>query len=137
MTRFAIDAPVAVRLARDEVSISDEHQLVGPSILRSHAMSLLYGGVRSGELDETEALLALDRLTTMRIRLLGDRVLQDVAWKVATKLGWPDTLDAEYVALTQLQADAFITLDPALADAVNGLVTIAPIEALWQTGRGS
>ncbi len=26
-------------------------------------------------------------------------------------LDWPDTFDAEYVALTQLQADALITLD--------------------------
>jgi hypothetical protein len=39
-------------------------------------------------------------------------------------------LDAEYVALTQLQAGAFITLDRQLADAVKDLVTVAPIEAL-------
>lgn len=55
---------------------------------------------------------------------------QNVAWKIADQLGWADTLDAEYVALTQLQADAFITLDAQLAQAVQGLVTIAPIEAL-------
>ena len=66
----------------------------------------------------------------LRIRLLGDRVLQNLAWKVADRLGWPDTLDAEYVALTQLQADAFITLDRDLAHEVRDLVTIAPIEAL-------
>jgi predicted nucleic acid-binding protein len=64
------------------------------------------------------------------IRLLGDRVLQNVAWKVADQLGWPDTLDAEYVALTQLQADALITIDRQLARAVKDLVTVAPIEAL-------
>ena len=66
----------------------------------------------------------------LRIRLLGDRVLQNVAWKVADHLGWPDTYHAEYVALTQLQADAFITLDAQLAHAVKDLVTVAPIEAL-------
>jgi len=32
--------------------------------------------------------------------------------------------------LTQLQADAFITLDRQLAAAVQDLVTVAPIEAL-------
>ena len=48
-----------------------------------------------------------------------------------TKLGWPDTFDAEYVALTELQADALITLDRRLADAVKDLVTVAPIEALF------
>jgi hypothetical protein len=34
------------------------------------------------------------------------------------------------VAVTQLQADAFITLDEDLARAVTGLVTMAPILAL-------
>jgi len=41
------------------------------------------------------------------------------------------TRDAEYVALTQLQADAFITLDAELADSVKDLVTIASIEELF------
>jgi predicted nucleic acid-binding protein len=49
---------------------------------------------------------------------------------VADQLGWSTTYDAEYVALTQLQADAFITLDEQLAHAVKNLVTIAPMEAL-------
>jgi predicted nucleic acid-binding protein len=72
----------------------------------------------------------LDYVRGLRIRLLGDRVLQAVAWKVAAQLGWSDTFDAEYVALTQLQADALITLDQRLADAVKDLVTVAPLEAL-------
>ena len=72
----------------------------------------------------------LNYVRELRIRLLGDRVLQTVAWKVADQLGWPDTFDAEYVALTQLQADAFITLDAELAHAVKDLVRIVPIEAL-------
>jgi predicted nucleic acid-binding protein len=67
----------------------------------------------------------------LRIRLLGDRVLQEVARKAAVLLGWPDTFDAEYVALTQPHADALITLDGHLADAVKDLVTVAPIEALY------
>jgi len=64
----------------------------------------------------------------LRIRLLADRVLQNLAC-VADQLGWPDTFDAEYVALTQLRADALITLDRQLAHAVKDLVTVAPIEA--------
>jgi predicted nucleic acid-binding protein len=50
--------------------------------------------------------------------------------EVAEQLGWPDTYAAEYVALTQLRADAFVTLDADLARAVKGLVTVAPIDAL-------
>jgi hypothetical protein len=47
--------------------------------------------VRRGELTYVRGL---------QIRLLGDPVLQSVAWKIADQLGWPDTFDAEYVALT-------------------------------------
>ena len=60
----------------------------------------------------------LNYVRQLRMRLLGDRVLQNVAWKVADQLGWSDTFDAEYIALTQLQADAFIhPLDAGLARA--------------------
>jgi predicted nucleic acid-binding protein len=72
----------------------------------------------------------LEHMRALRIRLLGDRVLQSVAWKVADRLGWPDTFTAEYVAVTQLQADAFVTLDAALADAVKDLVRTASFEEL-------
>jgi predicted nucleic acid-binding protein len=65
------------------------------------------------------------------IRLLGDRVLPGAAWKVADQFGWPDAHDAEYVALTQLQADALITLDGQLSLAAQHLVKVAPIEALY------
>jgi predicted nucleic acid-binding protein len=78
-----------------------------------------------------EAERQLEYVRGLRIRLPGDRVLQGVAWKAAIVLGWPDTLDAEYVALTQLHADALITLDRQLADAVKDLVTLASIEALY------
>ena len=45
-------------------------------------------------------------------------------------VGWEDTFAAEYVAATQVQADALVTLDPDLADAVQGLVTVAAFDAL-------
>ena len=66
----------------------------------------------------------------MPIRLLGDAVLRRQAWKVADQLGWAATYDAEYVALTQLQADAFVTLYPELARRAGELVRVAEIEEL-------
>jgi hypothetical protein len=66
----------------------------------------------------------------MPIRLLGDGVLRRRAWQVADQLGWASTLKAEYVALTQLQADAFVTLDAELARTVEGVVATASIDAL-------
>ena len=66
----------------------------------------------------------------MSIRYLGDGVLRRRAWDLAARLGWASTYDAEYVALTQLQGDALVTLDPELAAAVAGLVRVATIEEL-------
>ena len=117
MARYVIGPDVALRLARDEAKIPDEHQLLAPTLLRSQLLSLLYRAVRRGEMTKKDADHQLNYVRTLRLRLLGDRVLQNVAWKLADQLGWPDTLDAEYVALTQLQADAFITLDTKLARA--------------------
>src|SRR5271166_2046168 len=117
MTRYVIGPDVANQLAHDEAVIREEHQILAPALLRSQLLSILYQAVHRGEMTKKDAERRLDYVRGLRIRLLGDRVLQSVAWKVAAQLGWPDTLDAEYVALTQLHADALITLDQKLARA--------------------
>lgn len=130
MTKYVIGPDVAIHLAHVEAVIPAEHQVLAPALLRSQMLSLLYQAVHRGEMDKRDAERRLNYVRGLRIRLLGDRVLQNVAWKVADQLGWSDTFDAEYIALTHLQADAFITLDQHLARAVKDLVTVAPIEAL-------
>jgi predicted nucleic acid-binding protein len=129
MTRYAIDAPTALRLVRENATVAG-HQLVAPNVLRSQALSLIYREVRQGELERAEAKNLLDGITTMKIRLLGDRVSRQVAWQVAEQFGWDDTVPAEYVAAAKLQADALVTADPAFAREVGGVVRIAPFEAL-------
>ena len=57
-------------------------------------------------------------------------MLRRRAWDLADQLGWAQTYDAEYVALTQLQADALVTLDAELARSVEGIVATASIDAL-------
>jgi len=132
MTRYVIGPDVAIRLAHDEAVIRGGHQILAPTLLRSQMLSLLYQAVRRGEMTRKDAERQLNYVRGLRIRLLGDRVLQNVAWKAAGLLGWPDTFDAEYVALTQLHADALITLDRHLVDAVKDLVAVAPIEVLYR-----
>ena len=130
MTKYVIGPDVAIRLARDQAVIGEGHQILAPTLLRSQVLSSLYQAVHRGEMTKKDAEQRLNYVRGLRIRLLGDRVLQNVAWKVADQLGWPDPLVAEYVALTLLQADALITLDEQLAHDVSDLVTVAPIEAL-------
>lgn len=98
--------------------------------LRSETLSILHEAVHRGELTEQVALDRLERIWQMRIRYLGDAVLRRNAWKVAQRMRWSDTYTAEYIALTQLQGDAFVTRDAKLARSVKDLVTTATIDAL-------
>jgi len=86
--------------------------------------------VHAGELTAEAALERLERLAAIKIRLLGDAVLRRNAWQFADELGWAGTYDAEYLALTKLQADAFVTLDEELARRAATVVPTATIEAL-------
>ena len=106
------------------------HVLLAPTLLRSQVLSMLHASVRRGDLPEGVALARLAAVQSMRIRLLGDRVLQRTAWKIADELGRDDTLVAEYRALARLQADACVTLDRELARSIEGLVPLATIAAL-------
>ena len=134
MTRYVIGPDVALRLAQQRAAIPDEHQILAPTLLRSQLLSLLYQAVGRGEMTKKDADHLLDYVRGLRIRLFGDRVLQNVAWKIAAQLAWNDTFTAEYIALTQLQADAFVTLDPQLARAVAKVTATAPVAALTAPG---
>ena len=130
MTRYVIGPDVALRLAHMEAVVPAPHQLLAPTLLRSQVLAQLYGSVRRGELDRKAAERRLDYLRGLQLRLLGDRVLQRAAWKIADQLGWPDTFVAEYIALTQLQADAFVCMDPKLLREVSGIVVVASVDDL-------
>jgi predicted nucleic acid-binding protein len=130
MPRYVIGPDVARRLAQEQAVIAAGNQLVAPTLLRSQLLSALYRAVHQGEITKKDADAQLTYVRGLQIRLLGDRVLQSVAWKLADQLGWSDTFDAEYIALTQLHADALITLDEEFAAAVSGLVIVAPFQVL-------
>ena len=130
MARFVVDCGVVLRLVEDEVEVAPEHELLAPTLLRSQALSTLHEAVHRGEVASEVARERLQRVNAMPIRLLGDAVLRRRAWMIADQLGWPETYDAEYVALTQLQADAFVTLDAELARRLEGVVPLATLDAL-------
>jgi predicted nucleic acid-binding protein len=130
MTRFVVDVGAVLHLAGTDAEVSSEHELLAPTLLRSQALSALHEAVQRGELPADVARERLTRIGRMPIRLLGDAVLRRRAWELADQLGWASTYDAEYIALTQLQADAFVTLDDDLARRVEGIVATASIDAL-------
>jgi predicted nucleic acid-binding protein len=125
-----VDSGAVLRLASENFAIQKKHELLAPTLLRSQTLSTLHEAVQRGDLSSDVARERLARIGKMPIRLLGDAVLRRRAWEIADELGWASTYDAEYVALTQLQADAFITTDAKLARRVKGIVATASIDAL-------
>jgi indolepyruvate ferredoxin oxidoreductase alpha subunit len=136
MARYVVDAGVALQLAGRGTDVSREHTLLAPTLLRSQVLSRLHEAVQRGDLPAAEGRDRLNRIGRMPMRLLGDAVLRQRAWRIADQLGWASTYDAEYVALTLLQADALVTADPALAASVEGIVALASIDDLL-TGSDS
>jgi predicted nucleic acid-binding protein len=130
MTRFVVDADTLLRIAAGEIDVASGHQLLAPTLVRSQALSALYEAARRGEVSAASGLERVTRVNSLRVRFLGDKVLQRTAWRIADQLEWETTFDAEFVALTQLQADVFVTSDRDLARAVSGLVETATIDAL-------
>ena len=130
MTRFVVDCETLLGIAAGELEVAAEHQLVAPTLVRSQALAALYEAARRGEISATDGIERVTRINSLKVRFLGDKVLQRQAWKVADQLGWETTYDAEYVALTLLQADALVTSDQELARAVAGIVETETVEAL-------
>lgn len=130
MTNYVIRPDAAIKLAEDQTRVSGEHELLAPAVLRSHVLTTLYTRVRQGELTKNDADRHLRYIRGLKLRLLGDRVLQETAWRTAEELGWAGTETAEYIALTRLHGDALVTLDRNLARELEGIVPIAGITAL-------
>jgi len=130
MARYVIDAPTLLHLVDAGLHIDPRHQLVAPNSIRSEALELLLRDVRAGKRAEAAALAAQERMTEMKMRLLGDRMSRRTAWQIARQHDWDTLRDAEYLAVTRLQADALITVDPSLAATAQDLVTVAAIDNL-------
>jgi predicted nucleic acid-binding protein len=131
MPRFVIDPPTLLEIAAAGLSINPKHRLVAPNAIRSQALELLLQRVRSGELTEQAALDLHERITEMKMRLLGDRVSRRTAWRIARDHDWTTLRQAEYLAVAKLQADALTTVDPELAAKAEGIVPVAPLSDLF------
>jgi hypothetical protein len=134
MARYVIDAPTLLHLVDAKLHVDPGHRLVAPNSIRSEALELLLREVGAGKRTEAAALEAHERMTEMKMRLLGDRVSRRTAWRFARQHGWDSLRDAEYLAVTRLQADALVTVDPSLAATARDIVAVAAIDDLLAPG---
>jgi indolepyruvate ferredoxin oxidoreductase alpha subunit len=132
VARYVIDCETLLRMAAGEIEVASTHRVLAPTLVRSQALATLYEAARKGEISAADGLERVSRLNaaSLKVRFLGDRALQLQAWRIAERLGFETTYEAEYVALTTLQADALVTSDPELARAVDGLIETATVDAL-------
>ena len=129
--RVVIDAQVAIDLAFNGATIPPHTAWRPPRYcVRRHSpwYTNRCTAARSTNAPDEKVL---DDIRGLRIRLLGDQSLQDHAWRIAATLNWPDTYQAEYIAPTQLQADALATADHELSAAARTFVhTVSPADIL-------
>lgn len=130
MARYVIDAPTLLHIVARDLGIDPAHQLVAAKSILSEAMQLLLWDVRADERTATEALEIHERITGMKMRLLGDRASRGLAWRIAMEQGWDSLREAEYIAITHLQADALVTVDEGLAAKAENVVPVAQFGAL-------
>jgi indolepyruvate ferredoxin oxidoreductase alpha subunit len=130
VTRFVVDCETLLRLASGEIEVAADHQLFAPTLVRSQALAALYEAARRRDITADEGIERVARINSLKIRFLGDRALQRQAWKIADKLGWETTYNAEYVALTILQGEILVTSNRELSRAVAGVVKTATPDAL-------
>lgn len=130
MARFVIDPLSTLKYLETGITISQNHEILAPVLLRSQLLDLLYQRVRTGDLDKAGALSLNAQFAKLKFRYLGDAVMRRRAWSIAESLNMPSTFDAEYIALTQLQADALVASSGALVNSAEPLVDVRPFEAL-------
>ena len=119
-----------MHLVDNALRIDSDHQLVAPNAIRSDALQLLLRHVRQGERTDKDAMAVHDKITELKVRLLGDRVSRATAWRIAREHDWDSLRDAEYLAIARLQADALITINADLEAKASGVVKVAPLQEL-------
>jgi predicted nucleic acid-binding protein len=128
---LVVDASAAVHLAlRNAAERLAPHEAIAPALLRSEATSALRQLAWRGDLDDAEAESALGRVIGAPIALELPGSLEHEAYRIAVRLGWARTYDAEYVALAARHRCGLLTTDARLARRAAAIVDIAPLESI-------
>jgi len=139
--RFALRAPLASVLVVDAAVIITaclseaglkalgREKLVAPHLMWSEASSVLHELHWRKEISGELANIALERLTAAEVSPRRPKGLIEEAWRIADRLGWAKTYDAEYLALARLLRCRLLTTDAKLKAGGSAVVgVIGPAE---------
>jgi predicted nucleic acid-binding protein len=123
---LVVDAAVVITACLSQVGLDPlgREELVAPHLMWSEASSVLHELRWRKEISGDLAEIALARLAAANVNPRRPKGLIDEAWRIADRLGWAKTYDAEYLALARLLKCRLLTTDTKLKAAGSRLVSV-------------
>lgn len=128
---LVVDAAVVVTMCLSEPGLRSvtREELVAPHLMWSEASSVMHELRWRKEISVELAAIGLRRLTTAQVSARRPKGLIKEAWRIADRLGWAKTYDAEYLALARLLKCRLLTTDAKLKASGSTIVkVIGPAE---------
>jgi predicted nucleic acid-binding protein len=123
---LVVDAAVAITVSLSEIGWKSlgREELVAPHLMWSEASSVMHELRWRKEISGELAAIALDRLAEADVSPRRPKGLIEEAWRIADRLGWAKTYDAEYLALARLLRCRLLTTDAKLKASGSDVVKV-------------
>lgn len=126
---LAVDASVAVEACFGRFDLGRLPDLIAPPLLWSESRSAIHEAGRRGDVSNAEAEAAHLQLGRLPISRRDHAELGIESWRIADRLGWARTYDAEYVALASLLGCRLLTTDGRMRRGADRLgFVVGPLE---------
>jgi predicted nucleic acid-binding protein len=120
------DASAVIQASLSEADLESlgRYDLVAPPLLWSEATSAIHELRWRRQISADLASVALARFSQFPIRSRRPATLYREAWRIADRLGWAKTYDAEYVVLARRLECALLATDARLERGAGRIVRI-------------
>jgi predicted nucleic acid-binding protein len=123
---LVVDAAVVITACLSEpgLEVLSREELFAPHLMWSEASSVLHELRWRKEISRTGSDRHMEQLTTAYVSPRRPKGLTVEAWRIADRLGWAKTYDAEYLALARMLKCRLLTIDAKLRDAGSNFVNV-------------